>query len=161
MTKVDQEARSEAINTLTPESERKVSTVDQANLQSLKRIIDRQGYPTRAMIGDDGMEALWLLVQHADDDTAFQQRVLAHYSMPTQKGQFAPWDFAMLTDRVLIHQSKPQRYATQFGERDGKMQPGPIEDPDHIDERRASVGLGPLAEYACVIEAVYGHSAPK
>lgn len=29
----------------------------------------------------------------------------------------------------------------------GVTEPFPIADPDHVDERRAQVGLGPYAEY--------------
>jgi hypothetical protein len=62
----------------------------------------------------------------------------------------------MLTDRVLVHHGKPQRYGTQFGNDGGGLKPGKMEDPAHVDQRRATMGLGPFAEYACVIHAVYG-----
>ena len=62
----------------------------------------------------------------------------------------------MLTDRVLLHQGKPQLYGTQFGDNGSGLKPGKMQDPARVDQRRASVGLGPLAEYSCVMRAVYG-----
>jgi hypothetical protein len=75
-----------------------------------------------------------------------------------RRHEFDPVEFAMLTDRVLIHAGKPQRYGTQFRDDGSGLKPGEMEDPAHVDQRRASVGLGPLAEYACVIQAMYGES---
>jgi hypothetical protein len=62
----------------------------------------------------------------------------------------------MLTDHVLIHHHWKQRYGTQFKHVSDGWKPGPIEDPEQVDTRRASVGLGTLAEYTCVIQVVYG-----
>ncbi|MCH8150001.1 MAG: hypothetical protein IH987_18820 [Planctomycetes bacterium] len=41
----------------------------------------------------------------------------------------------------------PQLYGTQFLLMDGKNQPRPIEDPEHVDERREEMGMSTLAEY--------------
>ncbi|MGA0587410.1 DUF6624 domain-containing protein [Dyella sp. KRB-257] len=67
-------------------------------------------------------------------------------------------DFALLTDRVLRAQKKPQRYGTQFvadPAHPGKVVMAPVEDPAHLDERRAEAGLMPISDYRCVMEVVY------
>ncbi|MGD0701543.1 MAG: hypothetical protein ABSA02_16875 [Trebonia sp.] len=38
-------------------------------------------------------------------------------------------------------------YGTQAIARDGRFVPAKLRDPDRVDQRRASVGLGPLAGY--------------
>jgi hypothetical protein len=55
---------------------------------------------------------------------------------------------AYLTDRVRVAEGKPQLYGTQ-GEYqpDGKIVPASIEDEEHVDERRQTISLGPIAEY--------------
>jgi hypothetical protein len=66
------------------------------------------------------------------------------------KGEVRAADAAMLEDRILMLEGKKQIYgsAVQSGpEAGGKLQLHPIEDEDHVDERRAAVGLMPLAEY--------------
>jgi hypothetical protein len=32
-----------------------------------------------------------------------------------------------------------------------ELKPQPIEDPEHLDQRRAGVGLGPFAEYEALM----------
>jgi hypothetical protein len=55
---------------------------------------------------------------------------------------------AYLDDRVRVGMGEPQSYGTQFGEdADGRFGPEPIENPEHLDERRAEVGMEPFAEY--------------
>ena len=53
----------------------------------------------------------------------------------------------MLEDRVRAFEGRPQYYGTQYDwDENGQLGPLPIEDPEHVDERRRSVGLGPLEE---------------
>ncbi len=67
-------------------------------------------------------------------------------------------DVALLTDRALVGQGKPQRYGTQFVGYDNtaaiKMQP--TADIGKLDARRAAIGLPPMNIYACVLRAAYG-----
>lgn len=39
---------------------------------------------------------------------------------------------------------------------DGEFSPGEIEDEQRVDERRAQIGLPPLAEYIAVMTQAYG-----
>lgn len=64
-------------------------------------------------------------------------------------------DLAYLEDRVAIARGREQIYGTQFHLVDGVMLPKPIADPERVDERRAAVGLGTLAEYTEQIRQVY------
>jgi hypothetical protein len=158
MTDRDQELRAAAMAGGDSTANAAVVQIDAANLQRLKHIVAQDGFPTRLMVGDDGVAAAWLLTQHADSDPAFQARVLKILAARVRHHAFDPVEVAMLTDRVFIHQGKPQRYGTQFGNDGSGLRPGKMEDPAHVDRRRASVGLGPLAEYSCVLQVVYGTS---
>ena len=62
-------------------------------------------------------------------------------------GEVSAVNVAYLTDRVRMHEGKPQVYGTQFRRSNGHWEPYPIEDPDRVDERRAALGLPTLAEY--------------
>jgi hypothetical protein len=70
-----------------------------------------------------------------------------------QDGQARPDSYAYLYDRVAVAEQRPQRYGSQYGA-DGT--PEPIEDPDHVDERRKAVGLDTMAEYDLQMKATYG-----
>jgi hypothetical protein len=160
----DQEARTAAMaSSLSTDNPTfaAVTAIDAENLSRLKHIIIQDGFLSRSMVGDDGVNAAWLLVQHADSDSTFQARILKILAARVRRHEFDSVELAMLTDRVLVHQGKPQRYGTQFGDDGSGLKPGTMEDPAHVDERRLSVGLGPLAEYACVIQAMFGASRGK
>ena len=135
----------------------RMAAVDARNLPRIKRIVDEHGFPSEAMVGRGGFNAAWLLVQHADADPAFQQRVLESL---TSNRLIAGEQLAMLTDRVLRAQGKPQRYGSQFTREGDRWVPQPIEEPvAEVDERRASLGMMPLADYACTLQAMYATHA--
>lgn len=120
-----------------------MSAVDNKNRARLKEIVKAHGWPGVSLVGKDGANAAWLLVQHADADHDFQMNCLELMeAMPD--GEIQKQQIAYLTDRVLVAEKKPQRYGTQM---DAEFQPKPIDDPEHVDERRAEVGLPTLKEY--------------
>ncbi len=121
--------------------------VDAQNTARMHEIIDEYGWPTLSMVGDDGASAAWLLVQHADRDNEFQRRCLELMKPLVDGGEVSAVDVAYLTDRMRMHEGKPQVYGTQFHRSNGLWEPYPIEDPDRVDERRAALGLPTLAEY--------------
>jgi hypothetical protein len=130
--------------------------VDAVNLRQLKHIINQDGFPTIEMVGVDGVHAAFLLTQHADDDSAFQERMLRVVTRRLRSGEINGNQYALLTDRVLRAHGKPQRYGTQFEKRDDDWKPEPIADEPHVDQRRRALGLISLANYSCKIRAVYG-----
>jgi hypothetical protein len=67
-------------------------------------------------------------------------------------GEVSRQDLAYLTDRVLVNDGKKQRYGTQMGM---NFEPQPIEDAGNVDQRRAEVGLPPLAEYVKLAREQY------
>jgi hypothetical protein len=60
-----------------------------------------------------------------------------------------------LTDRILVGSGKKQIYGTETNFKDGKAVATPIDDEDHVDERRKALGLEPLEEYLKLIEEIY------
>jgi hypothetical protein len=132
--------------------------VDRRNLAVLHEVIAAGGIPTLRRVGRDGMSAFWLLVQHADDDLALQEQVLQAL---TSESGVSPGDIAMLTDRVRVHQGRPQVYGSQFKLSSQELVPDPIEDEAHVDERRKSVRLAPMADYACVMRVRYKPPAAR
>ena len=135
-----------------------LAAVNRDNLAWLRTVlITAKHWPGRTQVGSDGANALWLLIQHADADPALQRHALdlmAH--APT--GEVSPPDVALLTDRVLIHEGKPQHYGTQFkfDDKDGMtMLPADTGSEAELDARRASVGLPSLADYRRELQGMY------
>ena len=125
-----------------------ISQVDAENLPWLTDLIARIGWPGRSVAGADGAGAAWLLVQHADSDPGFQRRCLDLLTAAAAQGEASSTHVAYLTDHVLVAEGKPQEYGTQITGRKGRWEPLPLRDPGSVDERRADVSLGPLADYA-------------
>jgi hypothetical protein len=127
---------------------------DRKNLRWLKDVVSRHGWPGKSLVGSKSAHRAWLLVQHADADREFQQTCLTKMeALPT--GDVEARDIAYLTDRILVGSGKKQKYGTQTNFKDGKAVPAPIDDEDHVDERRKALGLEPLEEYLKVIEEIY------
>jgi hypothetical protein len=132
-----------------------MSRVDAKTTARMKVILEQKGWPGVAMVGTRGAHNAWLLVQHADEDLAFQRSALALLEQAVARKDASAADLAYLTDRVLVNEGKPQRYGTQFRSQDGVNVPQPMEDPAHVDALRAGVGLKPLAEHVKQMEQTY------
>ena len=134
---------------------KKVQEIDARNTAWMKEVVDKHGWPGKSLVGKDGAMRAWLLVQHADQDRAFQKRCLPLLAGAVKKGEASPEHLAYLTDRVKVADKEKQVYGTQFHEVDGKMEPYPIEDEANVDKRRKEVGLPSMAEYRKLIEEMY------
>lgn len=128
---------------------------DLQNTAEMKKIIENHGWPSVEMIGQDGVKAAFLLVQHADKDPNFQRQMLPHIRAAYEKGQISGQEVALLTDRVLIAYKKPQRYGTQADIVDGEIVFKPVEDPEQLDQRRAQMGLPSMDEYLKLLRQAY------
>ncbi len=138
-----------------------VHQIDAADQARLKQIIRQHGWPGFDLVGTEGETDAWVIVQHSDKDKAFQKRCLPLLQAAVAQGQAHPSDYALLTDRILRGEGKPQVYGTQFFTNPrGQWIPQPMEDPAHVDQRRALVGLSSLAEYTKLIQQMY-HPAPQ
>ena len=126
---------------------KKVEELDTANREWLKGVIAKHGWPGQSLVGIEGAHAAWLLVQHADQDRAFQKQCLERLKKAVKAREASATDLAYLTDRVLVGEGKKQLYGTQLMQKEGKLVPQPIEEPAHVDERRKAAGLPPLATY--------------
>ena len=124
--------------------------IDRKNAKRLAEVVDEHGWPGKSLVGEDGASAAWLIVQHATHDLDLMKRCLAKMrALP--KPEVSAKDVAYLTDRLELHQGRKQIYGTQLRIEKGELVLEPIEDPDTVDERRAAIGLGPLAEYIALV----------
>ncbi|HEX8195339.1 MAG TPA: DUF6624 domain-containing protein [Pyrinomonadaceae bacterium] len=119
------------------------------NAARLEEILAENGWLGKSLVGEDGAEAAWLIVQHAISRPDLQRRFLPILKEQSERGENPIWQAAYLEDRILSFEGKPQIYGSQFdwNERDA-MSPNEIFEPEKIDERRAAVGLEtPYSEY--------------
>jgi hypothetical protein len=140
----DQLYRGRAANgQLSPEEWKKQGEIDVASMKRLAEIIDAFGWPGVRFAGAASQTA-FLVLQHADH--ASQRKYLPQLREAVKRHDAVGSDLAMLEDRVRVADGKPQLYGTQLAINPLRFEP--IEDEAHVDERRGSVGLPPMAEYA-------------
>ena len=149
MAEEDQRMRREAL----ADPSRWDAEVDRRNTASLKEIVSQIGWPTRSKVGEHAARMAWLLVQHANEDVAFQRECLELIrSVPA--GEVEPREAALLEDRVRVNEVRAQLYGTQFfTDERGQVVPRPIEDPERLDERRRAAGLEPFEDYRRTVAA--------
>lgn len=133
----------------------RMNEVDADNTKWLKGVVEKYGWLTNTLVGSDGAEAAWLLVQHADADPKFQRHCL-DLMVKLPRNQVSQSNLAFLTDRVLLAEGRKQLYGTQFNYADGKWRVRPLDNESNVDKRRAEFGLPPLAEYIKQIEEQFG-----
>jgi len=129
--------------------------IDSSNTAWLRETVAKHGWPDRAVVGDSGATAAFLIVQHADRDTAFQAAMLPAIVAAHNRGQIEGESVALLTDRLAAARGEPQEYGTQSRFEDGRIVLKPIRDSATVDARRAKMGLPSLAEYMRVMDSVY------
>lgn len=127
---------------------RLILRTDARNLPRVTAIIDKYGWPGKRLAGSSGSLAAFLVIQHSN--LATMQKYLPLMRQAAAQGELARQNLALVEDRVLTFQNKPQLYGSQYRYNEATGQPEffPIADEAHVDERRARMGLEPLAEYA-------------
>jgi hypothetical protein len=127
---------------------------DAARTEQMKEILDEHGWPTFGLVGEDGEDAAWAIVQHSDQDPAFQREALELLRTAVAAGQASPGNLAYLTDRIAAGAGEPQTYGTQVGCGPDGPVPAPLADEAAVDARRAEVGLEPMADYLAEMATV-------
>ncbi len=144
------------VNNLQKELIEKMVKTDEKNTARLKAIIKEYSWPTKDLVGIEGMSAFFLIIQHSPNEE-FKERAL-----PVLKKSYLNGDgitgqqVALLTDRLLIHQGKKQFYGTQVEIVDSEVILKPIKDKANVDKRRKEMGMLSLSEYVETVKKVYG-----
>ncbi|MGV6813859.1 MAG: DUF6624 domain-containing protein [Phycisphaerales bacterium] len=138
-----------------------IRAIDQAQSDRLKEIVAHIGWPTRDLVGLKATQGAYMVIQHAGHDTEFQNECLSMMVDLVEQGELPASYVALLTDRIRVFQDRPQLFGTQMEmalNEQGIMVPTPsvqIEDPEHLDERRALMGMPPHKEFVEAIELAY------
>jgi hypothetical protein len=124
-----------------------INYTDSINTIKIKSIIDKFGWLGSDVIGEQGNSTLFLVIQHADFKT--QEKYLPVMQNAVKSGKASASSLALLEDRIATRQGKKQTYGSQIRKDKDSNQYYvlPIEDPDNVDKRRASIGLPPMSEY--------------
>ena len=112
--------------------------MDSVHTIQLERLIKEQGLPTFRNVGYEGFYCAYIIMMHIHSEL---QDSLIEALIPLMETGDVPRDkMAYMIDRSLIIKKLPQRYGCQVY-RGGRSQP--VEDIDHLNERRETMGLCP------------------
>lgn len=123
-----------------------VTMVDARATVLMRELLEQWDWIDRERFGAKISEYAWLLVQHADDHPEFQKLALSRMGPYLSGGGVKKANYAYLFDRVAVNAGEKQRYGTQpiwECTADGQLELQPAEDPERLDERRASLGMKP------------------
>ncbi|RKR03166.1 DUF6624 domain-containing protein [Maricaulis maris] len=132
------------------------NAVDQANTEWAVGLLDEHDFA--ALISEQPALAADIAALIQQGDLAAQRRLLELVEPFALAGDFNGMRYALLYDRIAVADDRPQRYGSRFICENGEQVYPPIEDPDTVDERRASLGLEPLAAYQERSNRFYGSS---
>ena len=119
--------------------------VNASNAAELQQLIAERGFPTYTKVGYQCCNLASLIAQHQPPE--FLHWYLGQAKAAADTGDFDLKWIAYMTDRDLNRQGKPQLYGTQLHGQDGITALSPIEDIEHLAERRERANLGPIENY--------------
>lgn len=131
--------------------ERLVAT-DKMHAEQLQSILKSYGVPTFDMVGPEAAGHFVTMIQHQSPQ--MRELVLPALSADVKVGQADPESYALVYDLSQVDKGKEQRFGERLVCVSGKFQEAPIEDVEHVDQRRAEIGLMRIELYADLIARV-------
>ena len=114
---------------------------DHRNQELAISIIEKCGMPSLKEVSRKQLDAIWLALQHTDKK--YRKKYFPLIEEAVKKGDLSKQQYALMKDRILMDDGKPQLYGSQI--KNGKLYE--LEAPDSVNERRKEMELEPLEEY--------------
>lgn len=131
----------------------KQTIADSINMNEIEEILEKVGYPSKAMVGDTLKHVTAYVIMH---NPKRQAKYVDLVWNAARNGDIKLLEAATLEDRVRMFAGKPQKYGTQMkydtinidhktGNIQTKLRIWPIENARIVDSLRATLGLYPLS----------------
>ena len=128
---------------------------DARNIKVVDRILKR-GLPQG--LSEESYKTIWIVIDHAPLEK--QEQYLPLVEQMANASYIGLDEYAILYDRVVMGQNRPQRYGSQlvqFGNADNlQLYVWPIEDAEKLDSLRNAVGMSSFYNYLKLIEETMG-----
>ena len=119
----------------------KYAKEDHRNQELVISIIEKCGMPTLNEVTQKHMNAIWLGLQHTDEK--IRQKYFPQIEKAVENGDLSKQQYALMKDRILMDEGKPQIYGSQI--KKGKLYK--LENPETVNERRKEMGMGTIEDY--------------
>jgi hypothetical protein len=120
--------------------------IDWIHQEILLNIINTSGFPTKTKFSKNAYKAAVIITLHSSNILLLENTisVLQNESPETVEKR----DMAYLIDKLRVLKNKPQLYGTQFRKSaHGKIIFLPIEDEEHLEERRRKLNMESFEDY--------------
>lgn len=114
---------------------------DHRNQELVISIIEKCGMPTLQEVNQEQMNAIWLGLQHTV--SKYRIKYFPLIEKAVKNGDLSKEQYALMKDRILMDEGKPQIYGSQI--ENGKLYD--LAEPETVNERRREMGLEPIEDY--------------
>ncbi|MFT7901360.1 DUF6624 domain-containing protein [Tenacibaculum ascidiaceicola] len=119
----------------------KYAKEDHRNQELVISIIEKCGMPTLNEVTQKHMNAIWLGLQHSNKK--IRKKYFPQIEKSVENGDLSKQQYALMKDRILMDEGKPQIYGSQI--KNGKLYK--LENPETVNERRKKMGMGTIEDY--------------
>lgn len=114
---------------------------DHRNQELVISIIEKCGMPTLREVNQQQMNAIWLGLQHTEHK--YRVKYFPLIEEAVKNGDLSKQQYALMKDRILMGEGKPQIYGSQI--KNGKLYD--LEEPETVNQRRKEMGMEPIEDY--------------
>lgn len=121
------------------------SVLDSVNMVFVEKYFIEKGYPGKSVVGEESSLVAWNVLQHNPDKIPLYLPLI---KKAAAAGEIPKTSAAMMEDRYLMMEGKPQIYGTQgmsYDDTRGSFI-WPIENPETVNERRKEAGFDETIE---------------
>ena len=117
------------------------------NEKKILEILETQGWPSKNTIGEQGNLTICNVLQHSDVE--IRKKYLPIMRKAVEEKQLAPRLLARAEDRLATDRGDLQIYGGQikYYPETKSFNVWPVIDPWNVDQRRAEIGLEPMADF--------------
>jgi hypothetical protein len=121
---------------------------DSLNLVRIEAIIDKYGWPTSELVGEDLADVPFLVLQHCGD-VELMEKYLPVIEKAVINGDLDKQSLALFIDRIKMFKGEDQVYGTQlsYNNETGELSLYPVTDEINLNKRREEMGLGSIEDY--------------
>ena len=119
----------------------KYAKEDHRNQELVISIIEKCGMPTLNEVTQEHMTAIWLGLQHTNKK--YRKKYFPLIEEAVKNGDLSKQQYALMKDRILMDEGKPQIYGSQI--KNGKLYK--LENPETVNERRKKMGMKTIENY--------------
>lgn len=130
----------------------KYAKEDHKNQELVISIIEKCGMPTLNDVTQKQLSTIWLVLQHTTNK--HRKKYFPLIEKAVKNGELSKQQYALMKDRILMDEGKPQIYGSQL--KNGKLYK--IENPETVNERRKKMGMETIEDYLKRFDIKYNPS---